>query len=65
MANVIVKVQGSQEPQEINASNISALKSQLGLENYTATINGSPANDNSELSDYNVVHFSESVKGGK
>lgn len=65
MAKVIVKIQGSNEPKELEASTISALKSTLGLENYTATVNGEPASNDTELSDYNVVHFSEAVKGGK
>ena len=38
---------------------------ELGLEgNYTATVNGDPADMDQELSDYEYVSFSPAVKGG-
>ena len=39
---------------------------ELGLTgNYAATINGEPAEMDSELNDYELVHFAPSVKGGQ
>jgi len=61
----IVKIQGSNAPQDLSLNTISAIQSELGLENYTATLNGEPTNANASVGEFDVVHFSESVKGGK
>lgn len=63
MAKVIVKQIGG-TPSEKEASTVGELKSQLGLTNHTATVNGQPATDEQELNDYEVVHFAQAVKGG-
>ena len=60
----IVKVQGSQTPRESDATSLSSLKLELNLENYAATVNGEPQSGDYELGEYDVVHFSEAVKGG-
>ena len=65
MFNVIVRISGKSGVKETQASDIASLKSQLDLGNYTATINGEPANSDSELFDDAVVNFTQAVKGGK
>lgn len=63
MANVIVKVLGS-SPKDADAETVGELKEELGLESYSASVNGSPADNDQELSDGQLVTFAPSVKGG-
>lgn len=63
--NVTAQVLGSQAKVLDHASSIADAKSQLGLDgNYTATVNGEPADMEDELEDYSFVSFTKSVKGG-
>lgn len=63
MAKVIVKVLGG-SPQEKEADTVGELREGLSLENYTATVNGETADDETELEDNQLVFFAPSVKGG-
>jgi hypothetical protein len=64
MAKVSAKVLGG-EIQEIEATTVGEAKTQMGLEgNYSATVNGAAATDSTPLSDFQMINFSESVKGG-
>jgi hypothetical protein len=63
MAKVIVKVLGS-APREIDADSVGELKSELGLDSYSASVNGDPADSSTELSEGQLVTFAPSVKGG-
>lgn len=63
MAKVIAKVIGGQ-PKEMDAESVADLKAQLSLTNYTASVNGSTVEDGYELTDYEFVSLSPSVKGG-
>lgn len=63
MAKVTVCVLGGQ-PQNIEANNVGDLKRKLGLGNYTASVNGSPRNDEQALDDFQYVSLAPAVKGG-
>ena len=65
MARVLVRISGQSGVKEVEASDIASLKSQLDLGNYSATINGEPANDGDDLFNDAVVSFAQSVKGGQ
>jgi len=43
---------------------VDAVREELGVEGYTATINGEPADGDFELAEYEFVTLSPSVKGG-
>lgn len=58
----MVKVAGGQV-QEKDYANLGQLKAAMGLQNYTASVNGEPEGDEYELSEYEVVNLSPSVKG--
>ncbi len=45
-------------------STVGDLKEEVGLEKYTASVNGTPANDSTRLQDNDFVTLSEAVKGG-
>lgn len=45
------------------ASDIADLKSQLGLSNHQASVNGEPVEDTKELVEGNFVTFAPKVKG--
>lgn len=62
MAKVIAKVVGG-SPKEMEATTVGNLKTQMGLTNHTATVNGEPENDTYELSDYEFVDFAVAAKG--
>ena len=64
MANVVVKVLGSNDLKSADAETIGALKSQLNLIGFSANINGEAASDDTILSDDSLVTFAPSVKGG-
>jgi len=63
MAQVNVKITGG-SVKEMEADTVGELKTKLNLGNYTATINGEPAENDQDLEDYNFVVFSAAVKGG-
>lgn len=63
MAKIVVKVLGS-APKEIDASTVGGVKTALSLSNYTANVNGEPADDNASLSEMDFVTLSPAVKGG-
>lgn len=64
MANVAAKVVGGQL-KEYSANTVSDLKDEMGLTgNYSAQINGEPADQEDDLEDHDFVTFTQSVKGG-
>lgn len=63
MASVTVKVTGG-NVQEMEADTVGDVKARLNLQAYTATVNGEPADDDTDLEDYNFVTLSTAVKGG-
>lgn len=63
MAKVTVCVLGGQ-PQNIIANTVGDVKRKLGLENHTASVNGSPKGNDQELTDYQYISLAPSVKGG-
>ena len=66
MALVKAKVLGSAEVKEYSCETIAELKEAIkGIDNYSASINGSPASNESKLEDAQLVTFAPSVKGGQ
>lgn len=62
--NVTAQVLGGQ-PRVIEAETVQEAFDLLNLSgNYTASINGEPADLQDELEDYNFVSFAPAVKGG-
>lgn len=60
------QVLGGSPKGDISAETVGGVFKQLGLSgNYTATVNGEPADMETELNDYEQVMFAPSVKGGK
>lgn len=64
MAMITYKVAGASKAQSAEASTVGELKRKAGLDKYSATINGDPADDSKSLEDGNYVTFAPSVKGG-
>ena len=64
MALVKVKTLGNAQINEYSVETIGELKTELGLENYSASVNGSSQDDSYALSDAQLVTFAPSVKGG-
>ena len=64
MALVKVKTLGNAQINEYSVDTIGELKTELGLENYSASVNGSSQDDSYQLSDAQLVTFAPSVKGG-
>lgn len=64
MANkVTVEVTGQDAKQLNNVKTVGDVMTQLGVENYAATVNGEPADKSYELSDYEYVALAPQVKG--
>lgn len=63
MAKVQVQVAGG-EIQQIEADTVGDAQKQVGAANYTAAVNGEPADNDYELSDYEFVSFAKPVKAG-
>lgn len=63
MAKVQVQVAGGSIQQK-DIGTIGALKSEMGLNGYQATVNGEPVDDEHELSDYEFVSLAKPVKAG-
>lgn len=66
MANdVIGKVTGGRPQTFSDVSTVEDVFEMLGLDgNYTAMVNGEPAEFTEYVTDYSQVHFSENIKGG-
>lgn len=62
MAKVQVQVTGGAIQQK-EVGTVGDVKSQYPGANYTATVNGEPADDSYVLSDYEFITLTESVKG--
>jgi hypothetical protein len=65
MAKVFVKVLGNDDRSTQDAETVGELKTQLNLSSYSATVNGSPADNSQELQDDQLVMFAPAVKGGQ
>ena len=66
MASVAGKVIGGTLQEYAGVNTVSDLASAMGLEgNYTAQVNGEPADFGDELKDTDFVTFTKAVKGGK
>jgi hypothetical protein len=63
MAKVQVQVLGG-DIKQIEAATVAEAKQQMGVPSHTATVNGEPATDSTELEDYQFVSLSPAVKGG-
>lgn len=64
MALVKVKTLGNAEIKEYSVDTVGELKEELGLDGYSANVNGNAQGDDYELSDAQLVTFAPSVKGG-
>ena len=63
--NITGTVMGGTPKAGLNADTVHEVYELMGLSgNYTASVNGEPADMNQELDDYNHVSFSQSIKGG-
>lgn len=63
MAKVVVKVVG-RTLEEREAVTVGALKTALSLTGYSASVNKTPAADDTRLSEGDFVSFAPNVKGG-
>jgi hypothetical protein len=64
MASVIGSVAGG-DPERIDADTVADVKEALGLSgNFTATVDGETASEDTLLSDNQYVCFAQAVKGG-
>lgn len=64
MASVVGCVLGG-SPQRLQADTVADVKRTLGLDgNYTASVDGEPADDGTLLSDEQFVSLAPAVKGG-
>lgn len=63
MANIVASVLGG-NPKRMDVDTVGEAKEELNLTNYTASVNGEPADDDTELTDEDFVSFAPSVKGG-
>lgn len=62
--NITVQALGGQ-PKVIEANTVAEAFASLGLTgNYTASVNGNPAQMSDSISEYNFVSFAQAVKGG-
>ena len=62
--NIIAQVMGGQPQAGLSANTVGEVKQKLGVPNHQATVNGVPANDDQQLSDYQMVTLSTAIKGG-
>ena len=56
---------GNPEIKEYSVETIAELKSELGLDGYSASVNGDSQDDSFRPEDAQLVTFAKSVKGGK
>lgn len=64
MALVKTRTLGSAEVKEFDIETVGELKETLGLEGYSASVNGTPQGDDFRPESASLVTFSKSVKGG-
>lgn len=64
MAKVTGQVLGGDPKVLDGVTTVGDVKGRLQVSNHTATVNGEPADDGYELSDYEFVTLSPAVKGG-
>lgn len=65
MAKVTAQVVGGQAQTFEGIDTVEQAKAKLGLDgNYSATVNGEPADMDEDLPDFAFVTFAKSVKGG-
>ena len=62
MAKVIAKVIGGQVA-EYEADTVGELAEKLGVGSYQGSINGDPADHDTDLNDHEVIMFAPRVKG--
>lgn len=62
MAQVIAKVIGGQV-KEYTADTVGELAEMLGVGSYQGSINGEPADHDTDLNDHEVVMFAPKIKG--
>jgi hypothetical protein len=65
MAKVTAQVLGGDPKVLDDCGTVGQVKSRLGVATHTATVNGEPAEDSYQLSDFEFVSLSPAVKGGK
>lgn len=64
--NISVSVFGGAQKTALELNTVKDAYNALGLSgNYTATVNGDPADLNQELNDYEFVSFTQALKGGR
>jgi len=64
MANVVASLVGG-SPRRLVANTVADVKQQMSLgSTYVSSVNGEPADDNTELNDEDFLSFSGAVKGG-
>ena len=61
---ISVQVLGGQHQIIESVNTVAEIKQRLGLQNYTAAVNGNAVSDHAALPDYGFVTLSPSVKGG-
>lgn len=62
--NITAQVLGGQAKPGLSGNTVGEIKSQLGVPNHSASVNGQPADDSTVLGDYQFVSLSPAVKGG-
>lgn len=62
--NIIAQVLGGEKKVMDGVTTVADVKAKLGVSGYTASINGSPANDQDALQEGEFVSLSQAVKGG-
>jgi len=60
---ITAQVMGGQPKVFDDVETVKDIKAKLGVSNHTATVNGEPASDDQELSDYEFVTLAPAVKG--
>jgi len=64
MPIISVKILGNPEVKTYDAETVGELKKQLGLEGYSATVNGTTQEDSFAPESASLVTFAKAVKGG-
>jgi hypothetical protein len=64
MAKVTAQVLGGDPKLLDDVGTVGQVKSRMNAAGHTATVNGEPADDDHQLSDYEFVTLSPAVKGG-
>lgn len=62
--NVVSQVLGGEKKVLDNVHTVGDVKAALNAQNYTASVNGEPAQNSDTLSDGDFVSLSQAVKGG-